>query len=64
MTQKTFDILAAIIFTIVAIVHLARLAQGTEILIDGDVAPMWISWVGLVVTAVLAAYGFRLASSR
>ena len=61
MSQKTFNLLAGAIFAVAALLHLLRLYFGwTAVLIDWTV-PMWVSWLGLVVTAGLAYFGIRLA---
>jgi hypothetical protein len=59
MTQKTFALISGIIFTIVALVHALRLAQGWGIAIDGWDVPMWLSWAGLIIPGVLGFYGLR-----
>ena len=61
MSQKTFNLLAGAIFAVAALLHLLRLYFGwTAVLIDWTV-PMWVSWLGLVVTAGLAYFGISLA---
>jgi hypothetical protein len=42
-------------------VHLARIVMGWPVMIGAWSVPMWVSWLGLVVTAALAYFGFRLA---
>ena len=59
MTQKSFELIAGVIFTIVAVVHLFRIAQGWDITIGSWVVPMWISWIALVVAGFLAFEGLR-----
>jgi hypothetical protein len=61
MTEKTFATVAAVIFALVALLHLLRLVMGWSIVIDSWTAPMWLSWVGLVVAGGLSYYGARLA---
>lgn len=61
MSQKGYNLISAIIFTIVALVHVWRLSQGWGITIDTWIVPMWVSWAGLVIPGVLAFYGFRLS---
>jgi len=61
MTEKTFSTVAAVIFAVVALLHLLRLVMGWAIVIDSWTAPMWVSWVGLVVAGGLSYYGARLA---
>ncbi len=63
MTEKTFATIAAVIFALVALLHLLRLVMGWSIVIDSWTVPMWVSWVGLVVAGGLSYYGARLAMS-
>ena len=52
--MKLFTRISSILFGIVALAHLLRLFFGSEIIIDGWVVPMWISWVGMLVPGILA----------
>ena len=61
MTEKMFATIAAVIFALVALLHLVRLVMGWSIVIDSWTVPMWVSWVGLVVAGGLSYYGARLA---
>ena len=61
MTEKTFATIAAVIFALVALLHLLRLVMGWSIVIDSWMVPMWVSWIGLVVAGGLSYYGARLA---
>ena len=61
MTEKMFATIAAVIFALVALLHLVRLVMGWSIVIDSWTVPMWVSWVGLVVAGGLSYYGGRLA---
>ena len=58
MKRELYFLITAIIFTIVALAHLARIAVGWSFVIDSWSVPMWISWVATAVTVVLAYYGF------
>ena len=49
--------LSAIIFALVACVHLARIVQGWQVQIGGTGVAMSVSWAGLVVSAALAVWG-------
>jgi hypothetical protein len=62
MDQKSFSIVAAVIFTVVALLHLARIYMDWPIAIAGWSVPMWVSWIGLIVAGGLAFFGFRLAA--
>ncbi len=59
MEQKTFTLAAAIVFTLVALLHLWRITQGWAVVIDGTAIPMWASWAGTIVAGTLAYYGWR-----
>ena len=61
MTEKTFATIAAVIFALVALLHLLRLVMGWSIVIDSWTVPMWLSWMGLVVAGGLSYYGARFA---
>ena len=61
MSQKTFNLLAGLIFTVVALLHVLRLYFGWSAVLDDWTVPMWVSWLGLVVAAGLAYFGISLA---
>jgi hypothetical protein len=63
MGQKTFFIVAGIIFAVVALFHLVRIYMDWPIMIGDWSIPMWASWIALVVAGVLAFLGLRLAAS-
>jgi len=54
LKMKTGSLLAIIVFVLVAIAHLLRIASGTEIVIGGNNIPQWISVVGVVIPAFIA----------
>jgi hypothetical protein len=61
MSQKTFSLLASVIFLIVALGHAARLTLKLPVSLGGWAVPMWVSWVALIVALYLASEGIRLA---
>jgi uncharacterized membrane protein len=61
MTQRTFSLVTAVLFFLIALLHAVRVVRGWQVTIEGAVVPIWISWVGLAVAAYLAYEGFRLA---
>jgi len=61
MTEKMFATIAAVIFALVALLHLLRLVMGWSVVIGSWTVPMWVSWVGLVIAGGLSYYGTRLA---
>jgi hypothetical protein len=60
MTQKTFSLVASVIFLLIALGHLSRLVFKWSLLVEGWAVPFWVNWVALLVFAYLALEGFRL----
>jgi hypothetical protein len=57
---KLYVTISAIIFALVAIGHIVRVIQGWDVQIGGMGIAMSVSWVALVVSAVLALWGGAL----
>ena len=53
--KKPFTLLAVLIFVLVAVAHLLRLAFGWEVTLNGAAVPMWVSILGLLIAGGLAA---------
>ena len=64
MTQRTFSLVTAMLFLLIALLHAVRLLRGWQITIEGAVVPLWVSWIGLAITAYFAWQGFRLARTE
>ena len=60
MNQKAFSLSAGIIFLLIALLHLLRVAFGWDAILEGWTVPMWVSWVAILIAAYLAYQGFRL----
>jgi hypothetical protein len=61
MDEKTFCLVAGVIFGVVALFHLVRIfAEWTVIIGDWSVSK-WVSWVALIVAGGLALLGLRLS---
>ena len=63
MSRKTYCLATAIVFSIFGLVHLLRIVLAWEAVIGGWTAPMWLSWLALIVSAMLAYFGFTHARS-
>lgn len=61
MSPKGYFRLTALLFAVMALVHVLRLARGWQAVIGGTSIGPWVSLVALVVLAFLAWQGFRLA---
>lgn len=59
MNNKTFLLIIAIIFSVIAVLHLCRVIYRWEAVIGGLVLPLWISEVAIVVAGYLAVLAFR-----
>jgi hypothetical protein len=62
MRERGYMLVAAILFTIIAVAHLTRLFSSAQVSIVGWNVPLWLSWIGVLVTAYLAYTSFRLAA--
>jgi hypothetical protein len=60
MNVKSYAALSAIIFAVVALMHLVRLVWQWDVIIAGHIVPMWVSLVGAVVAGLLSFAGFRV----
>ena len=63
MQPYQYAILAALIFTIVAILQAARLFYGWPMTVGSTEISMAVSWVAVVVAGLLALAGFTSARS-
>jgi hypothetical protein len=61
MNQKSFSLIAGLIFTIIALLHLLRIVYGWTAVIGGWIVPGWISWLALVIAGSLGYVGLRLS---
>ena len=61
--MRTYLLTSGVIFGVVALVHVLRLALGWPAEIAGWSVPMWVSWIAIVVAGALCVWAFRLAFS-
>lgn len=61
MEQKRYFVITGMIFTLIGILHLARIIKGWEAQIGGLVIPMWLSWLAVILALFLAVSGSKLA---
>jgi len=60
MSTKAYVAISALVFVLVALFHIARLVQQWPVSLGPIDVPMSVSWIGLVVAAVLAIWGGTL----
>jgi len=58
--QRTYNIVTATLFLILAMLHVLRVIFGWPARIGGLDIPLWASWLVILVTGALAYFGFRL----
>jgi hypothetical protein len=62
--MKPFTTIAAAIFALMTIAHVYRIAMGFPVTVGSVSVGQEVSWVALVITAVLAVGLFREARGR
>jgi hypothetical protein len=62
MNDKLFHLIAGTIFALVALLQALRLYMGWTVVIGGWTAPMWISWIAIVVAGGLSYFALTLKS--
>jgi len=58
-TNRPFTLLAAVIFALMALVHLYRIVTHFQIILGSHVVPMSASYVAIAITGMLAVLLFR-----
>ena len=61
MNQKTFSLVSGLIFLLIAVIHVLRLAFKWEVILNGWAVPMWVSAIAIVTTAYLAFESLKLS---
>lgn len=61
MNPKSYLVLTAVIFLVIALLHLARAVVGWGVIVENQTIPVWVSWVGFVVAGILSIWGFALS---
>ena len=62
MSPRAYLIISGTIFGIVAILHSLRVVNSWALVLGPWSAPMWVSWLGTLVPAVLCVWALRFAS--
>lgn len=60
LSKNTFLLLLGILFSLGALVHLYRLIFGFSVVIEGWIAPQWMSGIAVVIALYLAINAFKL----
>ena len=62
MSRRAYLLVTAVIFSLIALLHLVRIIFGWSVMLASWSMPMWLSWVALIVTGAFAYFGFSLAT--
>src|SRR5262245_31020192 len=55
--SNAYATVSALIFALVAIAHLLRIVQQWSVRVESVQVPMSVSWVGLIIAALIAVWG-------
>lgn len=61
MKERTYLLVAGVIFAVVAAAHFVRIFTGTDVVILGWYVPLFLSWIAVAVTTYLAYASFTIA---
>lgn len=61
MMEKSYEMITALLFTIVAIVHVMRFALGWTVHVGASTVPLWASIPAVILCGLLAVWGLTLA---
>ena len=62
LRERTYLLVAGIVFGVVALAHLMRIFAGADLTIGSWGVPVWLSWVGVVATTYLSYMSFSLGT--
>lgn len=62
MNTRTYLLISAAVFALIALLHLARLFGHWSIKIGMISIPIWGSWLGFIIAAGLSIWAFQLLS--
>ncbi len=60
-TERGLLRLAGLIFLIVALLHLMRIAFGWNLIVGNVTVPLWLSWLGVAIAGYLSYSSFHFA---
>jgi hypothetical protein len=61
MSQRTFSLIASVVFGLIALGHVLRIVFNMTFVVQDFSVPMWASGVAIVILGYLAYEGCRLA---
>ena len=64
MNARPYCLVSGLLFLLVAIAHLYRVLGSYPVLVGEVSIPMWVSYVGIVVTPCLGVWALRLVGKQ
>jgi hypothetical protein len=61
MASKPFTLIAAVIFGLMAVLHVYRLMTHFQVIVGTHTIPQYVSWIAILVTGLLSYGLFREA---
>ncbi len=61
MKERIYNYTVAIIFFILAVLHLARIVYDWQAVIGGAIIPMWVSWAAVIIAGYMSARAWHFA---
>ena len=61
--MRAYALVSGLLFGVVTLAHILRLANGWPVQVAGWVVPLELSWIGAVVPGALCAWAFKLSAS-
>lgn len=56
---RPFTRIAALIFAVIALIHVYRLFTDFQVVLGSHTIPMWVSYVGILIPGLLAVMLYR-----
>jgi len=57
--KQTYYYVVSGVFSLVAVLHLARVLSGWEAVLAGVIIPVWVSWIAVALAGYLAVRGYQ-----
>ncbi|HEU5114361.1 MAG TPA: hypothetical protein VFT82_01185 [Candidatus Paceibacterota bacterium] len=63
ISHKTYFVIVGLITGAVSVIHLVRIITGFGAVVNNWAVPLWVSWIGFLVTAFVSYASFRFAKT-
>ena len=64
MSHKNYHLITGLVFLVIALLHVSRVLMGWDAVLNGQVMPMWASWVAIVVLGYLGYLGLKMGRGK